>query len=251
MTEELYHMLKNDHDSVKELLKEATEKEELSRFREIKDKLNTHMESEEKYFYPRIKAIDEVKVNQSFREHEEARELINDIEKIPWQDNKRLSKLNELRESVENHVEKEEEIIFPESSERLSTLQREEIAQKIEEEKISKRSKSIPHEKFVHLPENIEVPQTIPSSKVRIPSTYAEGEVEYEDDEGNKVDAKNATHIRLTGMDRRTDIVIGPVNPEGMIKLTLYFDDENSPTAKEKSTNSKSKILNEEYRPLK
>ena len=250
MTEDLFQMLKKDHTKVKNLLREASDKEDSSKFREIKDQLNMHMEGEEKYFYPRLKAIDEYGTNQSIQEHEEARKIIKGMEKIHWKDKEWMHKLHELRKTVESHVEKEENMIFPES-ERLSTLQREEIAQNIEEEKKRKRSKSIPHEKLVTLPDNINVPRSIPLSKVKVPSMYTNGDVEYEDAEGNKVDKKDATHIRLTGIDRRSDIVIGPVNGEEMIKLTLYFNNEGSPETKEKATNSKSKVFNEEYRPIK
>ncbi len=114
-----------------------------------------------------------------------------------------------------------------------------------------KRSKSIPNEKLVPLPGNIDVPRSIPVSKVKVPSMYINGDVEYEDSEGKTVDKKNATHIRLTGIDRRSDIVIGSVKGEGMIKLTLYFNDKGSPETREKSTYSKSKIFNEEYMPIK
>ncbi len=249
MTEELFQMLKNDHDNVKNLLKEASDKEDSSKFREIKHKLNIHMEGEEEFFYPKLKQIDEYGVNQSFKEHEDARKIIKDMEKTHWKEKEWMSKLKELRKTVESHVEKEENIIFPES-EKLSTLQREEIARNIEEEKMRKRLKSIPHEKLVPLPDNIEVPRTIPASQVKVPSMYINGDVEYEDDEGNKVNKGNATHVRLTGIDRRSDIVVGPVKPKGMIRLTLYFNDENSPETKEKSTSSKSKIFNEEYKPI-
>lgn len=250
MTDELFQMLKNDHNNVKKLLNEASDKEDSSKFREIKNQLNIHMESEEKHFYPRLKRIDEYGINQSLKEHEKAREIIKDMEKINWKNKEWINKLKELRKTVEAHVEKEENIIFPES-EKLSTLQREEIAQKIKEEKIHKRSKSIPHEKLVPLPDNLKVPRSIPASQVKIPSMYTNGDVEYEDAEGNRVDKENATHLRLTGIDRRSDIVVGPVKPKGMIRLTLYFNNENSPEIKEKSTSSKSKIFNEEYKPIK
>ena len=147
MTEKLFHMLKNDHDNVKNLLKEASDKEDSSKFRKIKHQLNIHMEGEEEFFYPKLKRIDEYGVNQSFKEHEEARKIIKDMEKIDWKDREWMNKLKELRKTVETHVEKEENIIFPES-EKLSTLQREEIARNIDEEKMRKMLKSIPHEKL-------------------------------------------------------------------------------------------------------
>jgi len=40
-----------------------------------------------------------------------------------------MPKLKKLRETVETHIEKEENLLFPESSERLCNLQREGIAQ--------------------------------------------------------------------------------------------------------------------------
>jgi len=250
VTEELYKMLKDDHNQVKDLLKEAVDNKESSRFREIKDKLSIHMESEEKYFYPRVMPIDKEGIDRSFKEHDEARQIIEDMENIHWKEKEWMDKLKQLRKTVENHVEKEESVIFPES-ERLSTLKREEIAQQIEEEQTSRKLGSIPNAKLVSLPESIEVPRGIPASDVKVPSMYVQGDVEYEDDHGNKADKYEATHIRLTGVDRRTDIVIGPVEPKGMIKLTMYLSDKNSAATKEKAAKSRSKIFDKNYRPVR
>ncbi len=111
--------------------------------------------------------------------------------------------------------------------------------------------KKLPKIDMVHIPEDIKVPESIPASRVIIPSTYTDGSVEYEDDEGNSTDENRATHIRLTGKDRRSDIVVGPVKPEGMIKLNLYLNDDEIPVNKENASHTKSRILNEEYRPLR
>lgn len=251
MSEKLYQMLKDDHDMVKNLLNDALENEDISKFREIKNQLNMHMTSEEKYFYPPLRNVDNERINQSFKEHEEAKIILKDMDQIQGKDKKWIPKIKKLREIIEDHVEKEENLLFPESSKKLSTLQKEGIAQKIEEEKMAIRFKSIPDAKLVPLPQNIEIPKDIPSSRVKIPSMYANGNIEYEDDKEKQVDKNNATHIRFTGIDRRSDIVVGPIKPEGMIKLTLYLNDENLPVVKEKATNSRSKVFNEEYRPIR
>lgn len=250
MSEKLYQILKDDHDLVKNLLNEALENKDISKFREIKNQLNMHMTSEEKYFYPPLRNIDNKRIDESFQEHEEAKMILKDTEEMQSKD-KWIPKIKKLREIIEDHVEKEENLLFPESSEKLSTLQKEGIAQKIEEEKMSIRFRSIPDAKLVSLPQNIDIPKDIPISRVKIPSMYAKGDIEYEDDAEKRVDKDNATHIRFTGIDRRSDIVIGPIKPEGMIKLTLYLNDENLPVVKEKATNSRSKVFNEEYRPIK
>lgn len=46
-----------------------------------------------------------------------------------------MPKLKKLRETVETHIEKEENLLFPESSERLCNRQREGIANKLKKKK--------------------------------------------------------------------------------------------------------------------
>lgn len=110
--------------------------------------------------------------------------------------------------------------------------------------------KKLPRIELVPIPEEVHVPDDIPASEVRIPSTYTGWEVEYEDSEGNSVNENEATHLRFTGVDKRSDIVIGPVNPRGMIKLNLYLNDDETPVSKEKASHTRSKILTKSYRPI-
>ncbi|MGB9937637.1 MAG: hypothetical protein ACPK7O_07930 [Methanobacterium sp.] len=111
--------------------------------------------------------------------------------------------------------------------------------------------KKLPKIKLLSLPKDIKIPDDIPASKVRIPSTYMNGEVEYEDENGNQVTKNEATHLRFTGKDRRSDVVVGPVRPRGMIKLNLYLDKNNYPVVKEKSSKNRTRVLSEDYRPIK
>lgn len=104
--------------------------------------------------------------------------------------------------------------------------------------------------KMVPIPGKIRVPPEIPASKLRIPSTYADGEIEYEDDDGNNVSFKEATHLRLTAKDHRSDLVVGPVEKNGMFKLNVYINNENKAVSKEQSTERKEVILNEDYRAI-
>jgi len=55
----------------------------------------------------------------------------------------------------------------------------------------------------------------------------------------------------LTGIDRRSDTVVGFLEPHGMIKLTMYLDDDNLPETNERATNSRGKVFNEEYKPIR
>ena len=103
---------------------------------------------------------------------------------------------------------------------------------------------------MVPLPEKIKIPSQIPASKLRIPSTYAEGDLEYADDEGNNVNSKNATHLKFTAKDKRSDLVVGPVEKGGMFKLNVYMDDENHAVRKENASHKRQVILNDSYKAL-
>lgn len=105
--------------------------------------------------------------------------------------------------------------------------------------------------KIKMVPINQRVPSTIPDSKLRIPSTYAEGEADYEDDEGNKVDLEHATHLRLTARDKRSDLTVGPIKNGGMFRLKVYLDDENHAVPKDEATHRKEIILDENYRAMR
>jgi hypothetical protein len=111
--------------------------------------------------------------------------------------------------------------------------------------------KNLPKIKLVSIPEDVHIPGDIPASRVRIPSTYTDGEVEYENEKGQQVNKNDATHLRFTSIDRRSDIVVGPIKPKGMIKLNLYLNDEEIPVVKEKASHMKTKVLSGDYRPLK
>ncbi len=113
------------------------------------------------------------------------------------------------------------------------------------------RIKSITDIKMMPIPERIRVPPEIPASKLRIPSTYAEGDVEYEDNEENNVNFKKATHLRLTAKDNRSDLIVGPVEKGGMFKLNVYVNDENHAVRKDMATKRREIILDENYRAIR
>lgn len=109
----------------------------------------------------------------------------------------------------------------------------------------------LPKVEMVPLPENLHVPSDIPASKIRIPSTYREGTVHYENDEEKEVSENEATHLRLTAKDKRSEIVVGPVAPKGMFKLLVYFDENKRPVSKNKASYSREVILDDDYERVK
>ncbi|WP_414468513.1 hemerythrin domain-containing protein [Methanobacterium sp. ACI-7] len=133
--DKLYGMLEHDHEEVKQMFKDALQNEDTSKFREIKKELEIHMMGEERFYYPKAKKADKELVQHGIEEHEEAKGLIKELDQIPDDSSKFMSKLKELKEAVEHHVEEEEGKLFPKTQKTLDDNEEKQIATQIEEEK--------------------------------------------------------------------------------------------------------------------
>jgi hemerythrin superfamily protein len=120
-------LLKEDHDRVKELFDEFRDcgdddrqkKQQL--FRQIADALEVHAEIEERIFYPAVRSIhtedaEEITL-EAFEEHKIVKALIGQIESLPKGDERKNAKMKVLMESVEHHIEEEEDDMFGEADE--------------------------------------------------------------------------------------------------------------------------------------
>ena len=120
-------LLKEDHDRVKDLFDEFRDcgdgdrqkKQQL--FRQIADALEVHAEIEERIFYPAVRSIhtedaEEITL-EAFEEHKIVKALIGQIESLPKGDERKNAKMKVLMESVEHHIEEEEDEMFGEADE--------------------------------------------------------------------------------------------------------------------------------------
>lgn len=120
-------LLKADHDRVKELFDEFRDCGEEDRrkkqrlFRQIADALEVHAEIEERVFYPAVRSIHTEDAEgitlEAFEEHKIVRTLIGQIESLPKRDARKDAKMKVLMESVEHHIEEEEDDMFAEADE--------------------------------------------------------------------------------------------------------------------------------------
>ena len=133
--QKLYEMLEHDHEEVKEMFKEAINNEDPSKYKEIKKELEVHMKGEEDFYYPKAKKADKDLVEHGIEEHDEAKSLIKELDRLGKNDGQFMHKLKELKDSVEHHVDEEEHKLFPKSKDTLSDNEEKKIAEKIEEEK--------------------------------------------------------------------------------------------------------------------
>jgi len=131
---DVYKVLKEDHENVKELFKQVIETGNTSKFPEIKKLLEAHMISEENFLYPPMEFVDEELVKKNKYEHELAWNkllyLENEQGDKDWMEN--LKGLNNI---ILKHVQREENELFPKASEVLSEEAEEDMLKLIKEKK--------------------------------------------------------------------------------------------------------------------
>ena len=124
----IYQVLREDHKKFRALfdqVKETTERAEKTR-EEILEKLEQtllpHAKAEEKVLYSRLQKEDETEAVslEAIEEHRVAERLLKELRALPVTDPHWTAKMEVLRESVEHHLEEEEDEMFEKAREVLS-----------------------------------------------------------------------------------------------------------------------------------
>jgi hemerythrin-like domain-containing protein len=113
-------LLVDQHGEVKKLFKkyeslpEGAGAERQDIFEKIADRLAAHATIEELYFYPSVKAArTEEQLYEAVEEHLAAKRIIADLLQMEPGSDYFDAKMKVLKESIEHHVEEEEEELFP------------------------------------------------------------------------------------------------------------------------------------------
>ncbi len=135
---DLYAMLKKDHEKVKQMFNAIISgKATRDTFEELARELRNHMQLEEEYLYP---VLEEHEISKDIamhadEEHLAAKNLILEIENLEYDNERWIPKLEVLRGSVEHHIEHEEGEIFKKMKKVLSREVTQEIVEQIMDEK--------------------------------------------------------------------------------------------------------------------
>src|SRR5262245_36085194 len=139
-------LLKQDHQTVKELFEQAEGiedgKKQKKVFRQIKKELDTHARIEETIFYPAMERHEELKdmVLEAIEEHKQVKTLLREMDDLVNDSEKFEPKLTVLKENVEHHAEEEEEgKMFPKVREIVDRETLEKLGQELERAKGKKR----------------------------------------------------------------------------------------------------------------
>ena len=134
-------VLKQDHQKVKGLFQEMRKATDQSGRTELFDKIGTdleiHAHIEETIFYPAVERHEELKdmVAEALEEHQEAKDLLDELEQLGSESPDFGSKMQELMEAVEHHVEEEEGELFPKIREVFPEDELERLGQELESTK--------------------------------------------------------------------------------------------------------------------
>lgn len=134
-------ILKQDHQKVKQLFQEATHASDQNKRKDLFDKIDTELEIhahiEETVFYPALEEHEELTdmVAEALEEHQEAKSLLEELEELGPENHDFGSKLQELMETVEHHVEEEEGEMFPKIRELFDEGQLEQLGKELESAK--------------------------------------------------------------------------------------------------------------------
>jgi len=134
-------LLKEDHDKVDKLFKQAKATENEAKkhelFEQIKLELLTHAHIEETIFYPTIMVNEEIKdiVLEGIQEHKQAKTLLREIPNLADGSEVFEAKFKVLMEDIEHHVEEEEDDMFKKVRKAFDSKQLEELGAQMEAEK--------------------------------------------------------------------------------------------------------------------
>jgi hemerythrin superfamily protein len=134
-------VLKQDHQKVKGLFQEISRGSDPNKRKELFDKIDTELEIhahiEETVFYPALETHEELKnmVAEALEEHQEVKIMLEELEELGSESHDFGSKLQELIESVEHHVEEEQGEMFPKVRQVFDEGELEQLGQELESAK--------------------------------------------------------------------------------------------------------------------
>jgi hemerythrin-like domain-containing protein len=137
---QFFELLKTDHRHVERLMEQisaASTQQRQPAFNTLRNELQAHFLIEEKFYYPRLQPVQDMKalVEDALDEHEEAKALLEQLNRRGVETEEWHEIFLKLEEGIRHHHEDEEQEIFPNSTQFLSDNEFNDIAVKCVREK--------------------------------------------------------------------------------------------------------------------
>lgn len=136
---DVFEILKQDHQKVSGIFQQLEQgggsREQL--FTQLKKELDLHAHVEETILYPALKEHEETRdlVSEAYEEHQEVKDLLTELQAMPKTGEDFEATLAELKDSVEHHVDEEENEMFEKARAALGQQQIDDIGQRIQQAK--------------------------------------------------------------------------------------------------------------------
>ena len=134
----IIEMLKQDHQEAAAMMDRIESAGEgdpsvMTTFTQLKEALTLHTQIEEKVFYPALRNNDETEdqIEESFEEHQEVKDMLAEMSGLQAGNDEFMSMMGDLRESVEHHVEEEENELFPKAQQILGDSRLQEMGEQM------------------------------------------------------------------------------------------------------------------------
>lgn len=124
-------LLEQDHRKVEQLFQQYQQNPSEQIATQICDELTVHTTVEEELVYPRLAEVDQALEQQATQEHEQAEQLIAQIEEDPAQAQQLMP---QLQQAVSQHVQMEETRAFPAMQQQMAQ-ELEQLGQRVEQRK--------------------------------------------------------------------------------------------------------------------
>ena len=139
-------LLKQDHQEAADMMDELETADKGSMnttkemFRQLKEALTLHTQIEEQVFYPALEQHEETKdmIGEAYTEHNEVKEMLAEMSTMAAGSDEFMDKLTELRDSIEHHVEEEENELFPKAESVLGESRLREMGRQMQQMKEGK-----------------------------------------------------------------------------------------------------------------
>jgi len=145
-------ILKKDHRMVSGLMKTLQMTPRINGmvrrrlFDQIRYSLMIHTQAEEEILYPAMRHFmltnGQSKVDESYREHQRIKDLLNELTTIDPTSDAFNAKLADLKNTIQHHVEEEEEEMFPLLMLRMSAEEQEALGRRIHDRKMDLKPRS-------------------------------------------------------------------------------------------------------------
>lgn len=111
----IFDELSSEHKEMTKLMKKLSVQYDRSMFQEFSDEIERHMEAEEKIFYEPLRDAESLRdlIMEGYEEHVVAQDILRKLQDQIGGTELWMTRMKVLMESVEHHIEHEDQEMFP------------------------------------------------------------------------------------------------------------------------------------------